>query len=163
MIDVILNLFSAVPHELATFLLAMMPIGELRLALPIGVLVYHLPVWKVFVISIIGNFVPAVIILFFADRFHRWVEKKSGFFSTKWINNLARAQKKFSGNYEKYGLIGLLLFVGIPLPGTGAYTGALAAVVFGIPMKKSWLYVFSGVIMSALIVTILTVGVDKVF
>lgn len=163
MLDIIINFFSAFPHGLATFLLAMTPVGELRLSIPVGILLYNLPVWEVFILSIIGNMIPATVILFLADRFQRWVQKKSGFFAKGWINTLARAQKKFSKKYEKYGFIGLLLFVGIPMPGTGAYTGVLAALVFGIPIKKSWPYVFAGVIMSGTITTLLTLGINKMF
>lgn len=163
MFQTALEFFGGLPHWLGTFLMAMTPIGELRLSLPVAILGYHMPIWEAFIISIIGNMAPVTLILLFADRFHAWVEKKSGFFGKKWIKTLARAQEKFSGDYAKYGLIGLMIFIGVPLPGTGAYTGALAAFVLGIPIKKSWPYVLGGVIISAVITTLLTVGVDHIF
>lgn len=159
----ILHFFSQFPPEIATMLMAMTPVGELRLALPVAVLGYHLPGWEALIWSIVGNTIPATIILAFAGPFHRWIENKSGYFAGKWIRALARAQKKFEGDFAKYGLIGLMIFIGVPLPGTGAYTGALAAFVFGIPIKKSWPFVFGGIIISGLITLLVTVGADKIF
>ncbi|PIT88717.1 MAG: hypothetical protein COU29_00500 [Candidatus Magasanikbacteria bacterium CG10_big_fil_rev_8_21_14_0_10_36_32] len=162
-LEIVINFFSVFPRDLAVFLLSMFPVGELKLSLPVGLLVYHLPIWQVVVLSIVGNMIPTTVILFFADRFHCWVEKRSGFFSKRWINTLAKIQKKFSGRYEKYGLIILVLITSIPVPGSGAYAGALAALVFGISVKKSLPCIFSGILLSTLIIILLTIGVDKVF
>lgn len=163
MLHQIIQFFSQFPPELATLLMAMTPVGELRLALPVGVLAYHLPGWEALFWSVLGNMIPVTIILFFADRFHKWVENRSGFLARGWVKTLARAQKKFEGDFAKYGLIGLMIFIGIPLPGTGAYTGALAAFVFGIPIRRSWPYVLGGVIISGVITLLITVGADKIF
>lgn len=163
MIQFVIDFFSGFPPQLATFFLAMTPVGELRLALPIALVVYKLPLWEAMLWSIVGNMLPVIIILYFSDLFHIWIQKKSGYFSKKWINGLARAQAKFSGDFAKYGLIGLMIFIGIPLPGTGAFTGALAAFVFGIPFKKSWPFVFGGVIFSAIITAAITIGLGKLF
>ena len=163
MTETFIQFFSQFPHWLATILMAMTPVGELRLSIPVSVLGYHMPVWQVFVLSVIGNFIPAVIILLFAGRFHRWVEKEAGKWGKNWADYLASVQKKFSGDYEKYGLWGLMIFIGVPLPGTGAWTGALAAFVFGIPFKHSWPFVLGGIIISGIITTIFTVRVDKIF
>ena len=163
MFDQLISFFSHFPHWLATMLMAATPVGELRLSIPVSVLGYHMPVWEAFILSVIGNMIPVIFILLFAGRFHKWVEKEAGKWGKNWADYLAHVQKKFTGDYEKYGLIGLMIFIGVPLPGTGAYTGAIAAFVFGIPFKHSWPYVLGGVIMSAIITTILTVGVDKIF
>lgn len=164
MAQTLVAFFSIFPPELATLFLAMTPVGELRLALPVAVLAFHLPIWEAFFWSILGNMIPVTMILLFAERFHRYVEKKSSWFLGKhWARSLARAQAKFSGDYEKYGLIGLMIFIGIPLPLTGAWTGALAAFVFGIPIRKSWPYVFGGVVISACITLAVTVGIGKFF
>lgn len=163
MLHSVVQFFSGFPPEIATLLMAMTPIGELRLSLPVAILAYHIPIWEAFIISIIGNMIPVTVILLFAGKFHAWVQIKAGYWGKTWHDYLLRAQNKFSGDYAKYGLIGLMIFIGVPLPGTGAYTGAIAAFVFGIPIKKSWPYVFGGVIMSGIITLILTVGVDKLF
>ena len=161
MVEQIISWYSIFPPELATFLISMLPIGELRFSIPIGVAAYHLPVWEVFLISIFGNSLPTLAILMFAGKFHLWVEKKSGFFSRRWINGLAGAQKKFQ-KYEKYGLWGLFLFIGSCLPGTGSYTGAIIAFVFGVPFRHSWPYIFGGIVMTGVITTVFTVGIDKI-
>lgn len=159
----VIEFFSNFPPELATFILSMMPLGELRLSLPVGIIIYNLPVWKVLILSIIGNTIPAVIILLFAKKFHEFIDKKSGLFAKNWVKILHKAQNKFAGKYEKYGLIGLILFVGIPLPGTGAYTGALAAFVLGISIRKSGPYIFIGIILAAIITLIATLGINYFF
>ena len=163
MIHVILNIFSGFPRELATFLIGMTPVGEIRLAVPIAVLVYKLPVWEAFFWGVMGNMVPVTIILAFAKHFHQWIHKKSGWFAATWIKYLDRAQSKFAGDYQKYGLIGLIIFVGIPLPMTGAWTGVLAAFIFALPFAKSWLSILAGVIISGTAVLLLTVGAGKIF
>jgi len=163
MMQSIVDFFSQFPPELATFFIAMTPILELRGSIPVGILAYHLPWWEVLFWSVLGNFLPALGILFLAGSFHNWIEKTSGFFAGKWIKLLARAQKKFEGDYAKWGLIGLMIFIGVPLPGTGAWTGALAAFVLGIPVKKSWPYVLGGIIIASIAVVVLTAGADKLF
>ena len=159
----LVNFFSSFPPQLATLFLAMTPVGELRLSIPVALLVYHLSLFEAMFWSILGNMIPALIILYFSDLFHIWIQKQSGYFSKKWVNALARAQSKFSGNYAKYGLIGLMIFIGVPIPGTGAFTGALAAFVFGIPFKKSWPYVLGGVFIAACITSAVTLGLGKIF
>lgn len=163
MTENLVNFFSQFPPQLSVFLMAMTPIGELRLSLPVGVLALHLPVWQVFILSVVGNMIPATLLLLFAPAFHRYVEKKSGFFGSSWAKFLARAQKKIAGDYARWGLIGLAIFVGIPLPMTGAWTGAAAAFVLGLPFFKSWLAILTGVIMAAVIILLATLGVVKIF
>lgn len=163
MIQAIISFFSQFPPELATILLAMIPLGELRLALPVAVLAYKLPWWQAIFWSVLGNMVPVICILAFAGPFHRFVEIRSGFLGKHWAKALARAQAKFAGDYAKYGLLGLMIFIAVPLPMTGAWTGALAAFVFGIPIKKSWPYVLGGVVIAAFLTLLVTVGADKVF
>ena len=78
-------------------------------------------------------------------------------------NVLPNPTEKFAGDYAKYGLIGLMIFIGVPIPGTGAWTGALAAFVLGIPFKKAWPYVLGGIMISGILTLLLTVGIDKIF
>lgn len=163
MLDYLINFFSAFPPELAAFLISMTPFGELRAGLPIALLVYKFPLVKAFYIAVIGNMIPPTFILLFAGKFHKWVEKKSGFFGKAWVKYLAGIQKKFSGKYQKYGLLALVLFVGIPLPMTGAWSGALAAFIFGFSFKKAWPYIFLGVVISAIITSCVVLGAGKLF
>ena len=147
--------FSNLPPELATFILSMLPITELRASIPIALEVYDLPVVNTWLIAVAGNMFPTAIILYFIPFVHEWVIRKRlfGGFLTK---ILKQAEKKFSGNFAKYGAIGLVIFVGIPLPFTGAWTGALAAFVFNIPFKKAFLLILAGVCLAATAVTAIT-------
>lgn len=159
----LVNFFSGFPPEIATFFLAMTPVAEIRLSLPVAIFRFHLPAWEAIVWSVAGNMIPTTVILLFGGRFHRWVEKNSGFFFGKaWARHLAGIQKNFI-KYEKYGLAGLFLFIAISLPGTGSYTAAIAAFLLGIPVGKSWPYVFAGVVASALVVASVAVGLDRLF
>jgi uncharacterized membrane protein len=147
--------FMYLPKELATFLISMIPITELRASIPIGIEVYHLAVWKVWILAVIGDMLPATAILLLIPLIHKWVVDK-GFLGKVLTNHLNKAEEKFSGKYAKYGAIALIIFVGIPLPFTGSWTGALAAFVFNIPFKKSFPLILAGVCVAATVVTILT-------
>lgn len=163
MVQSIIHFFSQFPPELATVLMAMTPVGELRLALPVAILGFKMPVWQAFGWAVFGNMIPVTIILLFSARFHRYVESKAGwFFGKAWAKHLARAQESFA-KYEKYGLVGLMIFIGVPLPMTGAWTGALVAFLLGIPVKHSWPFVFAGVLISGLITLAISLGVIKIF
>ncbi|MFH1291748.1 MAG: small multi-drug export protein [bacterium] len=163
MTSCVIAFFSDFPPEVSTLLMSMTPFGELRLSLPVSLLVYQLPLAEAFYLSVFGNMIPPTIILLVAAKFHKWVEHQSGFFAKKWVNQLAKIQKKFKGKYQKYGLFALVLFVGIPLPMTGAWSGALAAFIFGLPPKKSWPYIFVGVIMSGVITASVVLGLGRLF
>ena len=139
------------------------PIGEIRLALPVAVLAYKLPIWEAFFWAVLGNMLPVMVILAFAKHFHAWIHKRAGWFASAWVKYLDRAQHKFAGDYQKYGLIGLAIFVGIPLPMTGAWTGAIAAFVFALPFWKSWFSILIGVIISGFATLLITLGADKIF
>lgn len=163
MTETLVNFFGQFPKELAVFLMAMTPLGELRLALPVAVAAYKMPIFNAVFLSVVGNMVPATIILLFAPAFHRYMEKSNGWLHNFWTKYLVRAQKKFAGDYAKWGLIGLAIFVGIPLPMTGAWTGAVAAFVFDLPFWKSLGAIGTGVLMAAAIILLTTLGAIKIF
>jgi len=151
---------------LQVFLLSMTPIGELRLAIPVGIAVYHINATSVFFVSVIGNLVPAIFLLFFLKKVSEYFSKKSRLFQKLyawWENN---ARDKHSEKIQKYGAIGLALFVAVPLPLTGAWTGALLATIMELPIKKSLPAILGGVIGAGLIVTVLVVlgvNIEKYF
>lgn len=149
------ELFSGTPRELATLLIACLPVVELRVSIPVALEVYHLPLWRAVGASLVGNMLPVTFILLLIPVIHRWL-LQARFVGGLFKKFLSRAERSFSGPYAKYGAIGLVVFVGIPLPMTGAWTGALAAFVFNIPFRKSWPLIFAGVCMAALIVTLVT-------
>jgi uncharacterized membrane protein len=138
---------------LQVFLLSMTPIGELRLSIPMGILVFQLSAFSVFFVSIIGNLVPAIFLLFFLKKISSYLSKKSIFFQkifSWWENN---AKKKHLDGVQKLGLVGLFLFVAIPLPLTGAWTGSLLATIMNLPIKKSLPSIFFGIVTAGMIVT----------
>lgn len=153
---------SHAPKELIVFLLGMLPVGEVRVALPMALMRYHMPIFEAYFLSVLGNIIPAILILWGASRFHVWVQKHSGFWGKHWVKYLAKIQNKLA-KYQKYELLGLLIFIASSLPGTGAYTGAIAAFVFGIEFKKSWPYVVGGIMISGVVTLFVTVGLIKIF
>ncbi len=163
MINSIIAAFADFPPELATFLVAMTPVLEQRVALPMAIIGFNMPVWKALLITLAGNLLPITALLYFADNFHNWVKKNSGtFFGKAWLKSLANAQEKFA-KYEKYGLIGLALFIALPIPGSGIFTGTMIAFLMGVPFKHSLPYIWAAVIGSSIVTMVISVGIDKVF
>ncbi|MDP4133707.1 MAG: small multi-drug export protein [Bacillota bacterium] len=141
---------------LMTFLISMLPIVELRGAVPIGVAL-GLNTYLVLLISIIGNMVPIPFVIIFARAIINWLKKKKflAWFG-RWL------EKKAAKNVEKvikYEKIGLFIFVAIPLPGTGAWTGALIASLFDLRLKNSILPIAWGVALAGVIMTLGSEGI----
>ncbi len=164
MTEAIISFFADFPPHLATFLMAMVPLGESQLALPVSILHYQLPAWQGFFLALAGNMAPATAILLFGDFFHRYASKRPNWIVSKvWLHQLARAHGKFKGDYEKYGLLALMFFVILPFPLTGAWTAAAAAFAFGFPFKKAWPFIFVGILGSTLLTLICSIGLNKIF
>lgn len=140
--------------RMKVFLIAMIPIFELRGSIPIGVYHYKLPIWETYLVSIVGNMVPIFFILLFFDLvtklFYRVPILK------KLLEKIFERTRKKSEVIRKYEELGLILFVAIPLPVTGAWTGSLAAYLFGLKFWKSILFIFIGVNIAAVVVSTLT-------
>lgn len=145
-----------IPHQLITTIISMIPLIELRGSILVGGTL-NLPFIQTFIASVIGNMLPIPFILLFIDKIFKWMKsvKRLSKIPT-WIEE--RAMKK-SEQIEKYGYWGLLLFVGIPLPGTGAWTGSLLAVLFGLEKKKSLFCIFLGVLLAGFIMSLVGYGV----
>lgn len=140
------------------FLTALTPIGELRAAIPYGLTALNQPVWLVFLTAIIGNIIPPLLILWLFPGVSAWLQKKSHLMA-KFLDWLfARTRRRTKDKIEKYGSLALILFVAIPLPYTGAWSGALAAWLFGIPFKKAIPNIFLGIMIAGVIVTGITLG-----
>jgi len=140
--------------ELAVFLTSMLPIIELRGALPMAIAIFHIPWFKALIISFVGNLIPVPFILWLLDPVVKLLSKIKPFQKFfKWL--FERTRRKSNRVIEKYEELGLLAFVAIPLPGTGAWTGALIAFLFGLEFKKSFLVIATGVLIAGIIVTAL--------
>ena len=143
--------------ELIVFIISLCPILELRGGLIAATLLGVKPIIA-YIVSIIGNTLPVPFILLFITKVIDWMEKSKVKWMkrvAKWLRNKAHKNKE---KIEKYGYLGLVLFVGIPLPGTGAWTGCLVASVFDMDRKKSFLAVMTGIIMASVIMMILSYG-----
>lgn len=141
---------------ITTFAISMVPILELRGAIPIGV-AHGLNIWTAIVVSILGNLVPVPFIIIFIKKIFAWLRTKS-----RWLNDLVtrmekRAEKK-SEAVQKYAFWGLFILVAIPLPGTGAWTGALVAAMLEMPMKRAFPSIALGVVGAGVIVAFVTYG-----
>ena len=134
---------------LTTFLISMIPLIELRGAIPYGVL-QDLSFWENVVLCIIGNMLPIPFIILFVRKIFDFM-KKHGIL-VKFIEWLENHVQKKSGVVKKYEAIGLAIFVGIPLPGTGTWSGALLAVLMGIRMRQALPAIFLGVVLASFIV-----------
>ncbi|HNT52985.1 MAG TPA: small multi-drug export protein [Candidatus Syntrophosphaera sp.] len=139
---------------LIVFLISMIPIVELRGAIPIGIALFGLPWPQAVLVSIAGNMLPVPFILLLLDWFLRLIGKYGwGRRFSEWLHKRTRNRSRVVESYEE---LGLALFVGIPLPGTGAWTGALAAKFLDLPLLKSLLWIFIGVLIAAAVVTAIT-------
>jgi len=141
--------------ELVVVLIAALPIVELRGAVPVGILVFNMPWWQAVIWSLLGNIAPILLVLLLLKRVVAWLSHVALFRRFfEWL--FARARSK-SATIQKYEFWGLVTFVGIPIPGTGAWTGSVAAEVLGLSYWKSLSAIIVGVLMAATIVTFLSV------
>lgn len=141
---------------LTMFALSMVPIAELRGAIPLGMLAYDFTWYECFIICCIGNFIPVPFILLLIKKIIAW------FHTVKTFKPMALwLEKKVEKNKDKvnkYGMFGLMLFVGIPLPMTGAWTGSLVAAVTGMDTKKAIISAICGILMAGTIITLICTG-----
>lgn len=148
------------PVEIIIFLLAMTPIFELRGAIPVAAIFsVNIAIWKVFLIAVIGNMIPVLPILLLLEPMSNLLSKHSKIFNRffEWL--FKRTKRKIGTNIEKYGALGLMVFVAIPLPATGAWSGCIAAFLFGIRLRYAFPSIFAGVIIAGIVVT----GVSSIF
>lgn len=146
---------------IATMVLSMVPVLELRAGLPFGIaqgLQYPIALCA----SIAGNMIPVPFIIIYIRKVFAYLKSHNERFG-RWVTKLeARADSK-GDVVRKYGPIGLLLFVAIPLPGTGAWTGALIAAIMDIRLKRAVPIIFLGLIIAALIMSVVTFGFIHIF
>ena len=147
------------PSEIIILLTSMLPIAELRGAIPLALTIYNMPVWSAFVFSILGNLIPVIFIIWILDLLVNKLLIHRIYIFNRFFNWLfERTRRKHSGKFEKWRDFALVVLVAIPLPFTGAWTGALAAFVFGIPIKRAFPLIAVGVLIAGTIVTLVTLG-----
>ena len=144
---------SGISEELIVVITAALPILELRGALPIAINVFHMPWYQAYPLAVIGNLLPVPILLLFFDSLAKIVSKVA--IGEKLVDWVLRRTRRHGEVIEKYERIGLILFVAIPLPVTGAWTGSIAAFLLGIKFKFAFLSILCGVLIAGVIVTCL--------
>ena len=163
MIDSIKQFFlKKVGKELCVFFCSMLPIIECRGAVPLGCGL-GLPWWQNALFSVAGNLLPVPFILLFISAILKGMRKCRVKFLNKIAAWLDRKIDKHKGTIEKYSYWGIMLFVGLPIPGTGAWTGTLIASVLELEPKKSFLAAFGGVILATTIMTVVSYGLKAIF
>lgn len=146
---------------LLTFLVAMVPVVELRGAIPFGV-VRGLNIWTAIIASVLGNLVPVPFIILFIRKIFAWMRAHM----PKLDGLVTRMEKKAEKNraaVEKYAFWGLAILVAIPLPGTGAWTGALVAAMMEMRLKRAFPAIVIGVVIAGVIVSVVTYGAQAIF
>jgi len=140
----------AFPPEILTFILSALPITELRASIPAAHGLFGLTLLEAFFWAYFGSILPALFILLAGEWFTglKFLRKK-----------IRRTRKKFYAKYEKHGNLALVIFVAIPLPFTGVWTGSLAAVLFGIPFRKAFPLIAVGNAIAGMLVTLATAGI----
>ena len=133
----------------------MVPLIEQRGAIPVGIIGYHINPLTVFLVSLLGSFVPAPFVYLFFNKILAWMKTVKKL--NKFTDFIDRKIQKGAKQVEKYMEIGLTIFVGIPLPTTGLWTGSAIAAFLGLDFKKSMACVFLGGVISAVIITIISV------
>ena len=144
-----------------TVLVSMIPVVELRGGIPFGVAA-GLPVWAAFLAAVIGNLIPVPFIIVYIRRIFQWMRDKLPSLN-RVVDALERKAHLKGRRVNKYKYLGLALFVAIPLPGTGAWTGSLAAAFLDMPLRKALPSIFIGIIVAGIAISILTFGVSSLF
>lgn len=150
---------GSVPRELIVFLISMVPVLELRGGL-VAASLLDIEMYRGALYCIIGNLLPIPLILLFIMPIMRWMKTKPGFRKiAAWLERKSETKGDKLGKYEFWGL---MIFVGIPLPGTGAWTGALVAAFLGIKYQKALLAIIGGVMMAATIMCFIAYGIPAI-
>lgn len=147
-------------NYLIVFFISMVPLVELRGAIPYGLVVLGLPVVPTYIMSIVGNMLPVPIIFLFARKVLLWGKDKPyiGKFFTFCLEKGEQGGRKLQEKAGRGLFVALMLFVGIPLPGTGAWTGTLAASLLDMDFKSSVLAVMLGVLLAGVIMGAASAG-----
>ena len=163
MVEAIQTFFlETVGKELCVFFCSMIPIIELRGAIPLG-FALGLPWWQSYALSVLGNMLPVPFILILIKGMIGWMSRSKINFFNKVANFLLRKVEKKRAQIEKYSFWGVAIFVGVPLPVTGAWTGSLVAAMIDMKFWKALLSAFIGVLIAGVIMTLISYGALAIF
>ena len=150
---------TTIGRIIATFVISMLPVLELRAGIPFGV-GFELPPLVAMLAAMAGNLFPIPFILLLLDKILEFMKKCRGIIckAANWLEDKAYSKQD---TIEKYKALGLIILVAIPLPGTGAWTGALVATVLRINRKTAFPCIVAGVVIAGIVVTVLSYGVKS--
>lgn len=150
------------PPQLIIFLMAALPISELRGAIPLALGVYHFSPLNAFTWAVLGNLIPVIFLLWLLGPLSKYLSHHVYFFNRFFVWLFERTRRKHNHRFEIWGSLALIAFVAVPLPMTGGWTGAVAAFVFGVPFKRALPLIFLGIIIAGAIVTLISIGFLKI-
>jgi len=150
-------------NEFITFFTAALPLSELRGAIPLAILKYGFSPYKAFIISALGNILPVLPLLVGLEKISEYLSHKFYWFNRFFSWLFERTREKHKDHFHYWGDLALFIFVAIPLPLVGAYSGVVAAFVFGIPLKHAFWSIVLGVLAAGLIVTAITIFGENIF
>ncbi len=153
---------SEVGKWVFTLLVSMVPVVELRGAIPFGHNFLGLGIWPTFFASVVGNMIPVPFIIVYIRRIFLWMRRKSPRLNGL-VDSLERKAHLKGQKVTKYKYLGLLLFVAVPLPGTGAWTGSLAAAFLDMPLRKAIPSILAGVLIAGVAISALSFGAGALF
>ncbi len=152
----LVEMLGSVPHWLAVLIMGAIPISELRGAIPVAMGIYGMGPFDAFFFSVLGNLLPVIPLLLFLEPVSNYLRRYS-IFDTFFTWLFSKTRRKNAESFEKYGSLALTIFVAIPLPVTGAWSGCAAAFVFGIKFRHALPAIAAGVMIAGIIVTGVTV------
>ena len=155
--DIVLAL-EGLPSWVRVILLAMIPITEYQLSIPLGIHEYNLSPWIVFGLSVLGAAIPFLVIYFLLEWVRNLISQHLPALLRPLDYQLARAKAKLHDNYNKYGMIALFILLVIPFPLTGVWTASLAAVALKIPFKEAAIGILLGMVGGVTVITLLSLA-----
>lgn len=156
-IQYIIDIFGGtIPSQLIVFIVSMIPILELRGSI-LAAGFMDVSFLETYIVAVLGNLLPIPFILMFIKKILEWMKSTKAF--SRIANGIEKKALSKREQIDKYGYFGLFLFVAIPLPGTGAWTGALLAVLLGMKNKKAFIPIALGVMTAGLVMSLLAFGI----
>ncbi len=152
---------AGIPVWLRTLLISMVPFIELRGSIP-AASYWKAGLWSTFLWAVLGNLIPIPFILLLLGPVSDWLRRHSRTMDRFFTWLFARTRRKHSRSFERWRDLALCFFVAIPLPGTGAWSGALAAFVFGVPFRRAMVAITCGVLIAGVVVTLVVYFVSSV-
>ncbi len=159
--SLIISYFSNFPKEWAVFFLSMIPITELRATIPLAITQFGMTPLTVFFYAVMGNTIMGALVISIVEPITKLAINKVSFLRRFWEHYINRIVTNNQNKFEKWGALALITFIAIPLPMTGAFTGAVAASIFRVPFKKAVPVIFIGCAIAGIIVTMLTLWIGK--